>query len=381
MNRKTFLILIALLIVLGGAGLALFWQDLSAWRRADVKVGAKVLDQVPVNDAAQIRLIGGKGEATLALKDERWVVAQRGDYSASVPEIGELLVKLHDLKVVQTENVPASFLPRLELIDPGKDAKSGAGTRLELSDKSGKLLASLLLGKQVIKIEDSPLPIKPQTAVGRYILAPGSPAVLVVSDALKNAEARPERWLAKDFFKAERIRSLSAGADGAPWKIARDEEYGEWKFASGDGALDSSAAVAAVNALGSLAFSDVAPGVKAESFKQPRVITAETFDSLTYAITIASKPGGGDYYLSFTVSGAPPRERQPERGEKPEDKERLAKEFAENLKKLDERIKREKSLAGWTFLVAGKALEPLLRERAALIAAKRPDDRSSGGRR
>ena len=32
MNRKSFLILLGLLAVLGGAGLALFWNDLSAWR-------------------------------------------------------------------------------------------------------------------------------------------------------------------------------------------------------------------------------------------------------------------------------------------------------------------------------------------------------------
>ena len=32
MNRKAFLALLALLVVLGGAGLALFWQDLSLWR-------------------------------------------------------------------------------------------------------------------------------------------------------------------------------------------------------------------------------------------------------------------------------------------------------------------------------------------------------------
>ena len=62
MNRKTFLILVALLVVLGGAGLALFWQDLSAWRKADVKIGSKIFDQLPVNDVAQIRLKDGKGE-------------------------------------------------------------------------------------------------------------------------------------------------------------------------------------------------------------------------------------------------------------------------------------------------------------------------------
>lgn len=372
MNRKTFLILIALLVVLGGAGLALFWQDLSAWRKADVKIGSRIFDKLAINDVAQIRLKDGKGEATLALKDGRWVVKQRGDYSASVQEIGDLLLKLPDLKVVQTENVGEALLPRLNLLDPAKaDKADNAATLLELSDKSGKVIGSALLGRKVIKIEPSPLPIKQEIPVGRYVLTQGGPTVLVLSDALKNADAKPAQWLARDFFKAERIKSLTASGEGAQWKIIRSEEYGQWKFADGAGQLDGSAATAAVNALSSLAFSDLALGLKAEKFDKPRTLVAETFDNLTYALKLARKPDSADYYLSVTVSGEPPRERKPEAGDKAADKERLDKEFAESRKKLDERLKLERGLAAWTYVVAGKGLEPLLKDRAQLTAAPR----------
>lgn len=370
MNRKTFLILLVLLVLLGGAGLALFWQDLSAWRSTDTKIGSKLFEKLAVNDVAQIRIVDGKGEVTLAIKDKRWVVRQRGDYSANVQDIGDLLVKLPDLKVVQTENVGAALLPRLDLIQPGKDAKSAAsaGTLLELSDQGGKVVASLLLGKKVIKTEDSPLPIKSQTEVGRYVLSPGSQNVLVVSDALKSAEAKPERWLAKDFFKAERIKVLSVNGDGAQWKIARDEEFGQWKFADGAGPLDASAAVAAVNSLASLAFTEVAPDVKSDGFAKPRTVIAETFDRLTYTIKLARKPDADDYYLTVGIAGEPARERKPEKGEKDDDKARLDKQFAEELKRLDERLKIEKSLAAWTYVVAGKTLQPLLKDHAQLSA-------------
>jgi len=374
MNRRTFLILIALLVVLGGAGLALFWQDLSAWRKADVKIGSRIFDQVPVNDVAQIRLKDGKGEVTLALKDGRWVVRERGDYSASVQEIGDLLLKLPDLKVVQTEAVGEALLPRLNLLDPANakaDKADNAATLLELSDKSGKVIGSALLGRKVIKIEPSPLPIKQETPVGRYVLTQGSPTVLVLSDALKNADAKPAQWLARDFFKTERIKSLTASGEGAQWKIIRNEEYGQWKFADGAGQLDASAATAAVNALSSLAFSDLALELKAENFDKPRTLVAETFDNLTYAIKLARKPDSADYYLSVTVSGEPPRERKPEAGEKAADKERLDKEFTDSRKKLDERLKLERGLAAWTYVVAGKGLEPLLKDRAQLTAAPR----------
>jgi hypothetical protein len=372
MNRKTFLILLVLVAVLGGAGLVLLKQDYGGWRGSGAKTGAKPFETLPVSDVAQIRLTDGRGEVTLINQGERWTVKQRGDYRANHQDIGDLLVKLPDVKVVQSENIGASLLPRLNLVEPGKDAKpEEAGTRLELSDKSGKVLASLLLGKKVIKKEDSPLPIKQEIPVGRYVLSPGSQTVLVISDALTSAEAKPERWLARDFFKAERIRSLTAGGDGAQWKIARSEEYEQWKFADGGGQLDPSAAVAAVNALASLAASDVAPDAKAEILDKPRMLVAETFDNLIYTVKLAKKPGSDDYFLSFTVAGEPPRARQPEKGEKPEDKERLDQQFADGLKKLDERLKLEKSLAVWTYVVAGKTLEPLLKDRAQLVAVPR----------
>ena len=122
MNRKTFLILIGLLVVLGGAGAALFWQDLGTWRSSNTRIGFKPFEKLPVNEVAQIRLYDGKGEATLALKDGRWTVKELGDYSASVQEIGNLLVKLPDLKVVQTENVGATLLPRLSLVAPAANS-------------------------------------------------------------------------------------------------------------------------------------------------------------------------------------------------------------------------------------------------------------------
>ncbi len=376
MNRKAFLTLLALLVVLGGAGIALFWQDLSAWRGGNAKTGAKPFEKLALDEIAQIRITDGKAETTLTVKDGRWVVGQRGDYSANAQAIGDLLVKLPEVKVVQTENVGAALLPRLNLVQPAKDANKdakdaeSAGTLLELSDPTGKVLASLLLGKKVIKTEDSPLPIKQETPVGRYVLSPGIQSVLVISDALNSAQAKPEHWLARDFFKAERIKSLTSSGDGAQWKIARSEEYGQWKFVDGGGRLDASAAAAAVNALASLAFVDVAPDVKAESFEKPRTMVAETFDDLTYTIKFAKKPGSEDYYLMVAIAGEPPRARRVEKGEQPADKERLDPQFADDLKKLDARLKLEKSLSARTYVVAGKTLAPLLKQRSQLVAAK-----------
>jgi hypothetical protein len=161
---------------------------------------------------------------------------------------------------------------------------------------------------------------------------------------------------------------------GAPsWKITRTEEWGQWKFASGGGDLAASRAVAAVNALSSMTFNDVAVSTKPEDAEKPVVVTAETFDNLTYTVRIAKQKSGEDYLLTVAVAGEPPKTRVPdkdEKAEKAEQKERRDKDFAESRKRLEERLARERLLSKWTYVVGKKEVEPLLRARADLIARK-----------
>ena len=369
MNRKQFLILVIALVVLGGAGLALFWQDIAAYRASGAKIGGKLLPKFTLAEVAQMRLQDAKTQATLVKKDDRWVVEERGGYTADFQAIADFSVKLAELKVTQAEQVGESLLPRVELAEPSKG--EGSGTLVEFKDKSGNVLGGLILGKKVLKKDPlNPLPsAKNGVPAGRYVRVVGAKdnSVVVVSDPLNAAEAGPGKWLAKDFFKADRVKTLALGPDGAApkWRITRDVEWGQWKFAGGGGDLNASAAVGAANALGNMSFVDVA--VKLEETDKPMVAVAETFDNLTYTVKLAKKRTGDDYQVTFTVAGEPPRQRVPEKGEKPEDKERRDKDFAETLKKLEERIAREKALAKWTYVVAKSAVEPLLKGREDMV--------------
>lgn len=374
MTRKQFLILVGALLVLGGAGLALFWQDVAHYRASGAKIGAKLLPNLKIADIAELRLRDAKHQTTLVRKEKIWVVQERGGYPASFQEISDLLIKLAELKVTQSEQVGASLWPRLDLAGPGKG--EGQGTAIEFRDAAGKTLASLVVGRKVLKRDPlNPLPAaRDGVPAGRYIRVEGAgDTVVVVSDPLNAAEADTGRWLSKDFFKAERIRTLSVGPEGgAPrWRITRAEEWGQWRFADGGGTLDPSAAVGAVNRLGSLAFKDVAVDPKAEKTERPLRIVAETFDNLVYTVNLARRVEGDDYLVTFTVAGEPPKAREPEKGEKPEQKERRDKDFEESRKRLAERLAAERALEKWTYVVAGKELEPLLRSRAEMTAEAR----------
>jgi len=319
-----------------------------------------------------VMLQDAKSRVTLVRKEKGWVVRERADYPANFQDISDLVVKLVELKVTQSEQVGASLLPRLDLNEPGKG--DGAGTLIEFWGGQDKPVTRLVLGK-IVKKKDplNPLPNAVDgVPAGRYVLpAAAKDTVVVVSDPLSKADANPGKWLDKDFFKAERIKTLAVGPEGAApdWKISRAEEWGQWKFASGGGELAAGEAVAAANALGSMSFSDVALNPD-EAAEKPVVAVAETFDNLTYTVTIVRQKTGEDCLVKVTVAGEPPETRTPEKNEKADQKERRDKEFAETRKRLLERIAREQALSKWTYVVARKDVEPLLKHRAELVAKK-----------
>jgi hypothetical protein len=371
MNRKQFLILVVVLLLLGGIGLALFWQNRDDYRASGSKIGAKLLPGLKVADVARIELRDAKAGVTLVRKESHWVVQEREGYPADFKAISDLIIKLSDLKITQADAIGESLLPRVELVVPGKG--EGAGTLVELKDAAGKTLSAVVLGRKVLKKDPgNPLPAAQDgVPAGRYVRVLADNQVVVVSDPLNNAEAQPGKWLDRDFAKIDRIKTLTVAGDSG-WKIARDVEWGQWKFAGGGGDLDASAAVGAVNALNQLSFNDVATGVKPENEGKPTVIAAETFDNLTYTLRLTKRKEGPDYLLNVDVAGDPPRAREAEKGEKAEDKDRRDKDFAESRKRLELRVARDKARSAWTYVVDAKQVAPLLKPRAEMIAQKKP---------
>lgn len=388
MNRKQFIMMLLAVAVLGGAGLAMFWQELSGYKEAGAKIGAKVLPGLKAADATEIRIKDAQNEITLVSNKGSWSVKERGGYPADVGEISELLAKLVEAKVVQSESVGASLYARLNLEEPGKAGQGkaeGSGTLLELKDKTGKQIAQIIFGKVSLKKDPgNPLPNAVDgVPAGRYMIASGKGQnVVVVSDPFANVDTKAGKWLAKNFFKADRVKSLAVGEGKDQWKITRDLEYSQWQFAGGAGPLDPSAAVGAANALGQLAFSDVSTLGKVEAGNVHgaiKTIIAETFDNLTYTIKVARQKTGDDYLFNFVLTGAPPKIRTPEKDEKPDEIKRRAEEYEKSLKGLEARAEFEKILGQWVYVMPAKSLEPLLKDRAAMVVQLRKPGDDKGG--
>lgn len=380
MNRKQLQLIIILFVVIGGAGLLLMNRNKASWQAADQQMGQRVLKNFPLNDVAHIVIKQPNGELNLVKKGEQWTVQERSGYPANFNEISDLLKKIWELKVTRPVKVTEAQLPRLELIPPDKG--TNAGTLVEFNDKDDKPLAALLLGKKSMKESPGNSPFGgggwPD---GRFVMLAKNPqSVALVKEPLANVEAKPDPWLNKDFFKVEKVRSISLVSTNATnsWKLSRESETNDWKLADlkADEQLDAGKASGVSNPLNSPSFVDVVPsGDKPDEagMDKPTVVTVETLNNFTYTLKVAKKSGDENYRLAMTVTADLPKERTPGKDEKPEEKEKLDKEFKEQQAKLSEKLKQEKSFEKWTYLVSSWTVEPLLKERSQLLVEKKPE--------
>jgi hypothetical protein len=386
MNKKQFLILVVLVAVLGLWGLSRWRGQNSSYNGGGNAVGQKLLGEFDVNAVAQLAIKQGTNELLLAKKDDVWRVAQRNDYPANFSEISSLLLKLKNLKVVQTEQVGPSQLPRLELAAGG----SNAPTVVEFRDASGKAFKTLTLGKKHMQSGGQNSPMDEMGGGGgypdgRYVQVSGATdSVALISDPLMDVEPAAGRWLSKNFFKVEKPKSISVTFPEATnsWTLTRESETGEWKLADAkaEEKLDSGKSASVTSPFSSPSLNDVALGLTPEQsgLDKPTVIKIATFDGFDYTVKVGAKQAD-DYLLTVAVTGSFSKERAAVADEKPEDKAKADKEFADNLKRMQEKLATETAFGKWTYQVASWTVDPLLKKRGELLEEKQPAAAEAGG--
>jgi hypothetical protein len=378
MNRKQLILLLLALAIIGGAGLVLLQRKQKSWTESEEQIGQKLLQNYQFNDVAAIH-IKGDTDLTLARQDDGWHVEQRAGYPANVTQIRELLIKMGDLKVAQSDPIGPSQLARMHLAEPGKGPDSAV--LLEFKDAQGKLLQSLLLGKKHTREEaerSSRMPFGEEGFPdGRYVMLGGdTKTVLTISDPLTTVDPKAAEWLDKDFFKVEKPQSVSFVSTNSTnsWKLSRDTESAPWVLAdlkAGE-VLDSNKVSSLSSALNFPSFVDVAadPAPDKTGLDHPLTVTIETFDHFTYAFKIGQKTPENNYNFNVAVTADLPSARVPGKDEKADDKTKLDKEFQEKTKTLQDKLNKEKSLAKWTYLVNTWLVDPFIRDRAQLMVEK-----------
>ena len=345
MNARIALILVVLLAVLGGGALLYRYQERSERPDNVGKLGQNLFKDLKASEVASIRIVEPKSTLTVRRKDDTWVIVERGDFPADVGKVREFVVKALSLKVGQSEPIGDKDRARLNLDD--------SGTQVEFAGGDGKALSKLIVGKKYFKREvDNP---EKARADGRFVALPSdAKTVYLVSDPMTQATTRSAEWIDKTSFQVEKVKTLEVRyPDGGNWRIERDGDNAEWRLAGARAGekLDVSRANAASYSLSLLELADVAP--KDAKIEEPTEIEATTLDGLAYSIKVG-KLQADSYPVSFSSSGTL---RQ-------DDKD------AERLKKLEERLPREKLLSQYVLFIPKSKLEDTLKKRPELLEKK-----------
>jgi hypothetical protein len=399
MNKRQVFLLWIVAIVLGGAIAFLkLGRKQAVAETTDRTRGQTVFAAFPINKVAALEIKGVGQPLNLIRKDGNWTIAERDNYPANTATINTLLRTIEELKVGDGIQVGNSFLPRFGL-DESASAIDKHGYILTFKDADGKELAKLALDQRKAPEDDDAGPMGGGYVKDRYVRNfADTSGVYRVSETFMAVTDDPKRWLADDFIQIEKLKSITVtqpDKTDPAWKLSRETEEGAFVLdgAAAGETLDTAATDPLKSIFSYARPEDVIPAAKiAERVDSQgrRTATIETFEGLTYTITITPlkaavtppqaladpnnppPPASESYALTVEVKGELPKERKKEANETAEDAKAKDAAFAERSKTLGERLAKEKALAGRTFEVPKYTVDALLKDRASLIKKETP---------
>ncbi|MGI9408656.1 MAG: DUF4340 domain-containing protein [Hyphomicrobiaceae bacterium] len=325
MNSKHFNILaIAAVVSLVTAGLVHSAYD--TWTVETV--GGEKLFPSFDRDAKQVSKVSlrkGKQAFTFAKKDDgNWVLSERGDYPVKSEQVRKLLVEIAQAELAEAKTRDPKRYDLLELGDPEKDGATS--TRVTLSDKAGKKVGELVVGKRRVSAFG-------RGKTGSYVRRPGEEQTWLTNGEIRTTMDVSD-WVEPVFFKMklDRFKTLTLEPTGGdPVKVVIDDKKKDnFKFESiPDGKTTKKGidATVMIKALETLEMTDVRKTPTAKPPKDAQTIPAvlETKDGMKLKFAVL-KVGENDRWLSVDV--------------------------LEDGKKADEAKKLRKALSGWQFKIA-----------------------------
>jgi len=395
MNKRQVTILWVIALALSAAVTAVKLSQNQSTTSATLRShGQMLFESFPATEASTIELQGAAQAVTLAKKDGKWVVVQRDNYPANITFVNDFIRTLSDLKVTLGMQAGPSFAPRFGM-DETATKPADRGLTATFKDAGGKEIAKVSLGKS-IESGAAQSPMGSGNAVGRYVRNHADESgFYAVSEMFPSISAEAKRWLADGFISPEKIQSITLSQIGKTepaWKLTRESEEAAFKLegASATEVLDTAATTPLKSLFSYARFDDVVPAAKVaeRAVDGKRTATIVTFEGFTYTVNItptkpstsppapvspdAEPPATDNFLVTVDVAATLPKERKKADGEKPEDAKTKDSAFTERLKTLTDKLAKEKALTGVTFEVAKTTVDPLLKERDALITKATP---------
>ena len=364
MNKKsTWFVLITLAVAIAAV-------YISHSRAPETEVGTPPLFPAlagQVNDVVQVEVKSRLNNVTLMKDGDGWVIASRDKYPASFEQVKGAILDLSDMKIIEAKTSKPELYSRLDVQDV--DADKSSSTQVTLKDKTGKVLASLIIGK-VREGHPSPL------GALRYVRRTGEAQSYLVAGDL-NVNADPLSWTSREIadISGSRIRSVRLEQPGQPpVEIDRDKPS-DMNFTlkdMPDGFQPKSTAIltSLSTILEQLHFDDVRAKTALKWPDDADVATLRGFDGLVATIRTAAIDGRQYSTLAFSFDPAGVEKAAP--GDKAnaadqgddKDKKDEAKPVPEEVKALNAK------LGNWAYVLPDFKLKMLTSSKDSLLTKK-----------
>ena len=241
-------------------------------------------------------------------------------------------------------------------IDKGA-GEAGKGTKIQLKDESGKLLASLLLGKPRESGGERSFPD------GHYVTLDNDPTIYLIDTHFAHLQKKPSDWLDKALLKVEanevkKISSLSADGKTINYTFGRAEKGNDLEPTSlpAKKKVDKSALNRLARSLSSLSMEDVIdPSDDSVSIdlKKSNKVEYHLFNGMIYSVYPGKAcPEDGQCYLKVEVDY-----QKPSAEEKPAADEKASNDEKTSPEKTSEEIDLEakqlnKRLSPWVYVIS-----------------------------
>ncbi len=376
MKSKTFLILLALGVVLAAATYLISKPGIQA--NTKKTMGQALLADLPINDIRTIELSSVENRVVLKKNPEIWVVNSHYDYPADFSKIFDLAKKIKAIKIGRSFKGEADILARLGLATPAKDVKdpAAAGLRLKLADKDGKQLVDLVLAH----------PDKTNSAAAAYyVRKTDSNQVYQVDKNFKFIERTDQEWMAARPFEvdAEQIFKVDCrrAGDSKPLFTLQRPEKGKDPVildAPAGVNVDKSKVDQVFAALGAFEIEDVeVPGKHGDAAtddKRAYVFDYAFYDGTVFSVKPLSRVAAGQDRFLYRVTVTWDAKAAQPSGADSKQTGRDAKQDADTDKvdkKADDPAAQaealNKRIGQWTYVVSQWVNDAFINDRAQLF--------------
>jgi uncharacterized protein DUF4340 len=351
----------------------------AVWEKGSFEKKTPLIENLDVNKVSKFTITNGKKTTTMEVKDNRWVVSEKNSYPADFSKIKNFLLKIHELKIAQKIRLKKSALGKLKLLPPASGEETpSSGILLSFYDIKDQDISAIILGETHISKKENPNPFAPPIVDGRYIMVKNSASPVLIIDSLSEVIPDSTLWIDKNFIKIQKLKSLTImdKKGKRQWCIERNKENSPYTLVGlGNSTKPNPKKMQeATSAFTVMGFIDVLPldaDTEITGLHKPYTLKIETFDDLIYNIKLAIK--NKKAFAQIAISANLPEKRIASKNEKPEDKDKLDKQFASKQKSIQEKLQKEQFFTKWIYeLPLNDVKKVLVKQKDLTVEKKTP---------